>query len=492
MRIPLNRDGEIPLYQQICRFLQQQITSGALAPETQLPASRALARSLGVSRMTVINAYAELEADGLVISVHGSGTFVATPPTLPGNGRSSTPPTDWPPWQQTLAAEAAISLQEPYETAIANADHADLISFASGMGTMELFAADDFRKTLQNVLRRDGTHALGYGDIDHGGYGPLRTTIAHILSQEGIPTHPSQVLITSGSQQAIAVVARLLLRPGDVVLVEDPTYEGALDLFRGLGARLVGVPVDAAGMQMAPLEERLRTSHPRLIYTIPTFHNPTGVSMSTQRRRQLVALAQHYNVPILEDDFAGDLRFDGHTQPALKALDENGNVIYANTFSKALVPGLRLGYLVADGPVYEQLLIHKRNEDRSSSDLLQRALDAYISVGKYQSHLRKVSRVYRRRCHAMIAALTRTMPADVTWHKPQGGLFLWLLLPPQLDGAALLAPALAEGVAFVPGSVFFVDKRPFPALRLNFTGHEPPQIEKGIERLARAMAASGG
>ncbi len=486
MRIPLNHNDDTPLYRQIQQFMAQQIRAGTLTANMQLPASRQLANSLGVSRMTVINAYAELEAEGLVQSLQGSGTFVTPPFELIGNNRSGEV-AQWPLWQQSLPQHPFVRLMEPYETAVSNATHPDLIRFTSGMGTTEIFSSDEFRKTLQSVLRRDGADAMGYGDSKHGGYKPLRTTIAHILGREGIPAHPENVLITSGSQQAIAVVARLLTRPGDTILVENPTYEGGLDLFYGLGLKLVGIPVDNEGMQMDKLEEALRTSHPRLIYTIPTFHNPTSISMSTQRRQQLVELAHHYNVPIVEDDFAGDLRIEGHTQPALKALDRHHNVIYVNTFSKALVPGLRIGYLVASGPVYEQLMIRKRNEDRASSDLMQRALDAYITVGKYQSHLRKVNRIYRRRRNAMLNALQHYMPSGVTWQKPYGGLFLWLELPPSIDVEHLFHKALRLGVAFVPGSVFFIDKRPFPALRLNFTIHNPHIIDKGIRRLGDAI-----
>jgi GntR family transcriptional regulator / MocR family aminotransferase len=486
MRIPLYRDGMTPLYEQIKLFLAQQIQAGTLTAEMRLPASRHLAESLGVSRMTVINAYAELEAEGLVYSIHGSGTFVAAPIDGLENGRSLQSTNQWPIWQENLAQNALVPLKEPYEKAIANARHPNIIQFTSGMGTTEIFSAEAFRKTVQSVLRRDGAGAMGYGDTMHGGYAPLRTTIAHILGSEGIPARPDDVLITSGSQQAIAVVARLLLRPGDTILVESPTYEGALDLFRGLGAKLVGIPMDEEGMRMDVLEEALRTIRPCLIYTIPTFHNPTGISMSTRRRQALVTLAHLYNVPIVEDDFAGELRYEGHTQPALKALDRHHNVIYINTFSKVLVPGLRIGYLVASGPVFEQLLIHKRNEDRSSSDLMQRTLDAYITVGRYQSHLRKVGRTYRKRRNAMLDALQQ-MPAGVTWLKPFGGLFLWLSLPDGLDAAALFPVALDQGVAFVPGTVFFADKRPSSTLRLNFTIHEPHIIAEGVRRLETAV-----
>jgi GntR family transcriptional regulator/MocR family aminotransferase len=392
MRIPLDRDSSIPLYRQIQHFLREQIGSAALLPEMPLPASRTLAASLGVSRITVTNAYAELEAEGLVYSRPGSGTFVAPPlaalPASQDRGRSAR---DWPLWQQELLSRAWLLAQRELDQLVASVAHPDLISFSGGVGDRRLFPAEEVRKAVQAVLRRDGPEALDYGD--RRGYAPLRTTIAHILSNQGIPTHPEQVLITSGSQQAIALVAHLLLRPGDVVLVESPTYSGAIDLFRSLDVRLLGVPVDEGGMQVEQAEEVLRTARPRLIYTIPTFHNPTGICLSGQRRRQLVALADRYNVPILEDDFVGDLRYEGRAQPALKALDPGGRVIYVSTFSKMLVPGLRVGFLVAEGPVYERLLACKRVSDLASSNLMQRTLEAYITVGRYQAHLRRACRV---------------------------------------------------------------------------------------------------
>jgi GntR family transcriptional regulator/MocR family aminotransferase len=279
----------------------------------------------------------------------------------------------------------------------------------------------------------------------------------------------------------------LLLRPGDVVLVESPTYSGALDLFRSLEARILGVPMDEQGMQVEKAEEVLRTARPRLIYTIPTFHNPTGTCLSGPRRRQLIALADRYNVPILEDDYVGDLRYDGHAQPALKALDPGGRVIYVSTFSKMLMPGLRVGFLLAAGPVYEQLLLCKRVTDLATSSLMQRALEAYITVGRYQAHLRRACQVYRRRRDAMLAALSRYLPAEARCLPPQGGLFVWLQLPPGLSASELYPLALEEGVAFAPGALFFPGERAQPYLRLTFAMHPPEIIEEGMRRLGRAV-----
>jgi GntR family transcriptional regulator/MocR family aminotransferase len=486
VRIPLDRNSEAPLYRQIQRFLHQQIQSGALPPKTRLPATRELASSLGVSRITVTNAYAELEAEGLIYSQPGSGTYVAPPlVTLPESTASPVSANDWPLWQQQPLSRTWSPAKQELGQLMTPVSRPGLISFTGGMGDSQLIPVDDFRKALQAVLRRDGADALGYGDPS--GYPPLRATIAHVLGSQGIPACPDHVLVTSGSQQALALVAHLLLHPGDVVLVESPTYIGAIDLFRSLDVRLLGVPVDEQGMRVEQMEDALRAAHPRLVYVIPTFHNPTGTCMSGHRRRQLVALADRYNVPILEDDIAGDLRYEGRAQPALKALDPGGRVIYAGTFSKMVMPGIRVGFLVAEGPVYERLVACKQATDLATSSVIQRALEAYITVGRYQTHLRRACRLYHRRRDAMLAALERHMPAGAQWRSPQGGLFIWLQLPAELSANALYPLAGEEGVTFAPGSFFFPAERPQSYLRLNFVMNSTEVIEEGIRRLGRAV-----
>ena len=229
-----------------------------------------------------------------------------------------------------------------------------------------MFPVNEFARTIKEVLGRDGTGALEYGAFDHG-YGPLRETVVQLLASQGIHASSRQVLITSGSQQAIALTCEVLLKRGDTVLVEQPTYNLALDLFRAMGLTIVGVPVDEHGMVVDLVEDLLQQHHPRLIYTIPNFQNPSGASLSGARRRRLLTLAARYNIPILEDDFVGDLRYEGRALPAIKALDHVGQVIYVGTFSKLLMPGLRVGFLVADGPILEQLGVRKRVHDLTTS-----------------------------------------------------------------------------------------------------------------------------
>lgn len=485
MRIPLDRQSAIPLYQQIKTYLRQGILSGSLAADTRLPASRQLAQDLGVNRITIENAYAELEAEGLVFSKLGSGTYVLPPDPLIRIPKNN-PGAPWPLWQQSLQAQDRISESRLSNETQKVTGRLPLISFASGMGDANLFPAEDFRKVLQTVMRRDGIAALDYGE--RRGHGPLRESIAHILASQGVQTRPENILITAGSQQALSLVTQLLLKPGDTILVESPTYAGALDLFRALDFKAVGIPVDDQGMQVEELEKLLQQYHPKLIYTIPNFHNPTGTCLNGARRRELIVLADRYNVPILEDDFVGDLRYEGRTQPTLKALDPGGRVIYVSTFSKMLMPGLRVGFLAAEGPVYDCLVNFKRVNDLATSSLIQRALEAYVTVGRYQAHLRRSCQIFRRRRDAMLSAIQHHLPAGVRLDPPQGGLFIWLSLPENMDSEELLPLAREEGVDFVPGNAFFpngMDGR--NKLRLNFVAQAPAEIDEGIKRLGKAV-----
>lgn len=488
MRIPVDRESEVPLYQQIVSFIRSGILSGNLTPDSRLPSSRKLASDLGINRITAANAYAELEADGLIYSRQGSGTYVARPFSPPPETDSVRPqPDNWPAWQQTFSSSASsYSLRTMDDLlGVYAGDRQDMVYLNQGIPDPRLFPVDEFRKVLQSVIRRDGIEAFGYGD--RMGFPPLRRTIAYILGQDGIPTHPDDLLVTSGSQQAISLVIQVLTHPGDTILVECPTYSGALDVFRAAGLKIIGVPVDERGMQVERLEALVREYQPKLLYTIPNFQNPTGVCMTGQRRRALIAQADYYDIPLLEDDFVGDLRYEGRAQPALKALDPGGRVIYISTFSKMLAPGLRVGYILANGPVREALLAHKRITDLATSNLIQRTLEAYITVGRYQAHLRRACQVYRRRRNAMTSALQACLPLGIRFVPPHGGLFVWVQLPSGCSSNRLFPFACEEGVVFTPGSLCCPDGTGEEFFRLTFSTTNPEQIETGVRRLGNAI-----
>jgi GntR family transcriptional regulator/MocR family aminotransferase len=485
MRIPLDRESGIPLYQQISSYLREAILSGNLTADTRLPACRQLAHDLGINRTTVENAYAELEADGLVFSRMGSGTYVLPQHSIPAITKNNLE-TPWPLWQQSVQDRNTVSRSDLVEEGLLASGHPHPISFASGVSDSRQFPVDEFRKVIQAVMKRDQIATLEYGE--KSGYAPLREGIARILASQGLQTHPENILITAGSQQAIFLISQVLLKPNDTVLVEEPTYSGALDLFRALGFQITGIPMDGQGMQVEKLEKLLQQYHPKLIYTVPNFHNPTGTCLSSVRRRELIVLADKYNVPIIEDDFVGDLRYEGHVQPSLKALDPGGQVIYISTFSKMLMPGLRVGFIVADGPVYESLLNFKRLSDLATPTLIQRALDAYVTVGRYQAYLHHSNQVFRKRRDAMLESIHRHLSQNVSFETPKGGLFIWLRLPESILADELLSVACREGVSFAPGNFFFTDgTNGREWIRLNFASQPAEDIEEGIKRLGAAM-----
>jgi GntR family transcriptional regulator / MocR family aminotransferase len=492
MRIPLDRRAQVPLYRQLEGWFRHAISDGAIPPGTKLPASRALATQLGVARVTVTAAYAGLEADGLVVTREGGGTYAASRQFGVGGAQAPTSSTTLPPWQRDLAepeddgaGAGEGHLGQGHLGHAPPGTRPDFVGFA-GVGDPRMFPAADFGRTLQDVLRRDPAGALGYG-ADRLGHRPLRETIAQLLASQGVRADPEQVLVTSGSQQALALVCQTLVRPGDTVVVEDPTYDLALQLFRSIGAVVVAAPTDRDGMVVEGVEPLLQRHHPRLLYTVPNFANPTGACMTGARRRLLLELADRYNTPVVEDDFAGDLRYEGRAQPAIRALDPGGHVIYTGTFSKMLMPGLRIGYLVADQPVLGLLAARKRVLDLSTPTLLQHALDRYVTVGRYQAHLRRTTRAYRARRDALVAGLRREVP-ELTLEVPRGGLFAWPLLPPGVTATELLPVARRHGVGFAPGPRFHVDPRyGQDRVRLNFAAHTPDEIARGAQRLGVAM-----
>lgn len=480
MHIPLDHQASQPLYRQIEAWFRAGIASGSLGPGTRIPPTRQLAEELAVSRITVEKAYGELMADGTVETRGSGGTVVAER----GAGKTGRSP-NRPRWQEAALALNSGPSGSPSRPSSSRPSENPPLDFSGGLGDPALFDLAAFNRVLNTVRLRDGVEALDYGDPQ--GFGPLRQIISGILASQGLQAPAENILVTAGSQQAITLVASCLLRPGDAVLVERPTYNSALDLFRVLGLKVVDVPLDARGMDLEQAEEALQLHRPRLIYTMPTYQNPTGISMDLPRRRGLLDLAVRYDVPILEDDFVGDLRFEGRGHPTLKALDQTGHVIYVSTFSKMLLPGLRTGYLVLDGPVFELLAEHKRVTDLASATLIQRTLAEYVGVGRYQTHLKRSVRLYRERRDALTEALSREAPG-LSWTSPAGGLFLWLSAPGLVEGD-LAAAALEAGVKLSPGGPFFADPaqgRTFA--RMNFAVQPVPALQEAARRLGAAAA----
>ncbi len=481
--IQLNRESDQPLYLQVADQLRAGIENGALPPETRLPASRTLAKKLGVNRITIVNAYSELEAEGLVVTRVGSGTYVALPQH--GAEQPALPPSPLR-WRSPLAMRRQWSSNQMMAEMMRLVGQPGVISFAGGAPASEFLPVNEFRRALNDVLRRDGAEALQYEAA--AGYFPLRESIAHMLQERGINAHGEDVLITAGCQQAADISLRVLARSSDsVLMVEDPCYLGLLDLVTSRRINPIGVPMDDFGLETDRLEQMILRHRPRLIYVTPTFHNPTGRTLPLQRRRELLAIAGRYGVPILEDSSYVGLRFEGDSLPSLKSMDSEGIVFYAGGFSKTLVPGIRIGFLVAPPALQERMIATKQTADILTSPLNQRALHAYLESGHFEGHLLQVRAAYRERRDAMMAAMQRYFPPGARWLSPAGGIYLWVEMPPGGPTATeLYLTAVNYNVAFGIGSVFSASGQFDYALRLNFAVNSPEQIEEGIRRMGKA------
>jgi 2-aminoadipate transaminase len=371
-----------------------------------------------------------------------------------------------------------------------------MISFGGGLPAPDVFPVQRFEEACHKVLTEQANQALQYGATE--GYTPLRELIANNMARYGIKVKAENVLITSGSQQALDLIGKLFINAGDRVLVEAPTYLGALQAFNIYGAEYVSVPSDENGLCTDQLEEPLR-SGPKFMYVLPNFQNPAGTTLSEGRRQELVLLADRYGIPIVEDDPYGQLRYEGEHLPSLVVLDrENlrrdegysiGNVIYLSTFSKTLAPGLRLGWIVAPPDVIGKLAQLKQGADLHTSTFTQFVAYEVARDGFLDKHVKLIRQVYRERRDVMLQALQEFFPAEVTWTHPQGGLFLWVNLPKGLDIQAVFRSALEQNVAFVPGDSFYANdpQEGSRHMRLNFSNATPEQIREGIRRLAAAV-----
>jgi 2-aminoadipate transaminase len=373
----------------------------------------------------------------------------------------------------------------------------DVISFAGGLPAPEVFPIAEVERATEAVLREHGRTALQYAATE--GYLPLRELLVRHMARYGIRVKPANVMITSGSQQGLDLIGKLFVNAGDRILTEAPTYLGALQAWSAYQAEYLTVPVDEDGLDVERLEAQLRGG-PKFLYVLPNFQNPAGVTLSLERRRRLVELANHYGAPIVEDDPYGQLRYEGEHLPPIVEIDAalhdagvpdgdfTGNVLYLSTLSKTLAPGLRVAWVVAPESVIARLVQMKQGADLHSSTFCQMVAYEVAKDGFLDRHVKRIRELYGERRNAMLAALERHFPAEASWTRPRGGLFLWLTLPAGLDSTALLKAALdEERVAFVPGASFFPKGGGERTCRLNFSYAPPDVIEEGIRRLGTVV-----
>lgn len=467
------RDKSETLYGSLRSSLESAIESGELPAGTRLPSERDLAARLKLSRTTVVNAYRELESRGLVRSHVGRGTFVCASPEA----------ADAPfAWRGKVSARVArIGAGPSLRHLIQNVPNPDLISFAVGGPALECFPLEEYRRVMERILRRKTLPVLGLSPTE--GQPLLRKLIAARFG-----TRPERVLILSGSQQGLDLVARCLLDPGDAIVMDRPGYVGAIQTFRAAGADIFGW--DAARSDFGELEDLLMRHRPKLIYTDPTFQNPTGRVLSLRDRHELLKLAARYRVPVIEDNPWQDTYLDAPPPPSLYHLDVHNIVIHLDTFSKVLAPGLRIGWLVAPEYVVGQLASIKQYEDISTDGLAQLVVADFLQSGLFDEHLLASRKEHARKRATMKQALERHIPGrTLEFNRPGGGLHFWCRLNKGINAQRLLHQAIRVGVIFAPGEMFYADASGSHEMRLCFTSVPLACIEEGVKRLRAALDA---
>lgn len=473
-----------PIHRQIFDEIVSRIQSRAFPAGFKLPPTRVLARELATHRNTVARAYADLEAAGFVCGSVGRGTYVEElreEKTVPRKQPAAAPQPI--PWSSLLARSARPEILGRAERWARRASGREVINLARMQPSEDLLPADLMRRCTSRVLADHGAHALAYGPPE--GVPRLRELVAQELASRGVPATPDDVLITSGSQQGLDLVARTLINPGDSILVESTTYSGAIDIFTLAGARLVPLTCDEEGLHPDALEHA-RRSDVKALYVMPTGHNPSGRTMSVERRRALAAWSRASAIPIIEDDFVAGLYLEDFEEPPhLRALD--GDVVHVSTFSKRLIPSLRIGYIIAPPTLRSAIRSMKRVVDLGSSAIMQHALAEFIERGYLRAHTARVTREYRARRDALVAALQKNLPDEVAWQTPTHGVVLWLTLPKTLDADAVYEEAIRQGVLVSPSPMWSVDRNANPGMRLAFCSEPEPRLVEGARRLGKAL-----
>lgn len=397
-------------------------------------------------------------------------------------------------WDNQFAERALKMRSSVIRDMLALTERPDVISFGGGLPGPQVFPIERFKKACCCVLDENGELALQYGSTE--GYRPLREWIASQARQYGVKVGIDNVLITNGSQQALDLIGRVFINPGDLVATESPTYVSALQAWRVYGARFISAPSDEHGLVVEKVEEILK-QRPRFLYVLPNFQNPSGTTLTLERRKQLVELAQRYQIPILEDDPYYPLRYEGESLPRIITLESaaqpesddvyNGNVIYTSTFSKLLSPGIRLGWVIGPAPVIRKLSVAKQSVDLNTSVFVQMVANEIGRSGFLDEHIQIIRACYMERRDMMLETMAEMFPSDAVWTRPEGGMFLWCRIREDIDASEVFKTAIQQNVAFVPGEPFFPNGGGKNTMRLNFSFCTPETIREGITRLGRVL-----
>ncbi|UOQ84629.1 PLP-dependent aminotransferase family protein [Gracilibacillus salinarum] len=476
MHIEIQRNADISLTKQIYHSIRDHIRSDLLEEELQLPSVRELSKQLGVSLVTVVKAYQKLEQEGFITSVQGKGTFIRKRKMEETERKERTSSYDW-----------QLSVQDYLPRSQFARFHQvpERIHLSSSMIDPGLLPNRYLEQEIHRMLSENQKVLSQYGVIQ--GDKALRQAMVEYLQKMDLPISPDNILVTSGSQQGIDLIARTFVGPGDVVVMEAPTYPGAIDVFRGRGATILTVPVDSDGMRVDLLQNLCDKYKPKIIYTVPTFHNPTGAIMPIKRRRQILEIAKSTQCLVIEDDPCSEIYFERKPPAPMKSLDKEGHVIYLKGLSKVLAPGCRIGILAASGSIFKRLLAAKANADLGSPLLTQKAITPFITSKRMIDHLKKLRTALRIRRDLVLEILSQHAPEGVTWFIPKGGLNVWITLPSWINTDHLLLEAKKEQITFLPGSACYPTEQENHHLRISFSYMNEQQLEQGVTTICNIL-----
>ena len=459
--IKLNKEDSEYLYVQLFKGIKKMISKGDIEANSKLPTIRNLAKELGVNNVTIVNAYNLLEKQGFVYKKVGSGTFA-----------------------KDLTSENPLEFNDEEES-FRDKDK-NMINFAITAPPENLFPIEDIKLAINEVLDRDKGMAFSYQQSQ--GYFPLRKAIKDYLSKESkIKTSEDNIQIISGAQQGIDILSKALIDYGDIVFTEDPTYSGALAVFKSRSARVISIDMESDGIDTIDLENKLRSFKPRFIYVMPNFQNPTGYSYGLKKKQRLLELAQKHDFYIIEDDYLSDISFNGRDNITLKSLDENDRVIYIKSFSKVSMPGLRLAFIVIPKVLYSDVLSAKHISDISTSGIIQRAFEVYLTNESFDKNLKFISNIYINRFNEMIKSIESYLPLEVEYILPEGGLNFWFTLPDGYSSSQLYRECLEENISISPGAVFNMDKSDNESFRLSIASLNLSEIDHAMSKFSKVL-----
>lgn len=465
-QIVIDKKSKTPLYIQIVEAIKDLVDQEIYQVEDKLPPIRQLAEYLGVNNVTIVNAYQQLSDEKITYKVRGSGSYIAPKP-------------------EELIAEIS-EFENPENHAFEMRSNQydmpdDTINFATATPKASLFPVTDFKKAINYVLDRDLGEAFSYQEAK--GYYPLRESICDYLKTFSVTTEPEELQIISGAQQGLDIISKAILQFNDVVIVEAPTYSGAIATFRSRGVKIIQVPMLIDGVNVKKLEEIIRRYKPKMMFTMTHCQNPTGYSYSQKKKEALLALANAYDMYILEDDYVGELVYGSQKSKPIKAYDTQNRVIYLKSFSKILMPGLRLGFMILPPALSQSVLNAKQATDISTSGLIQKAFDVYLRKGHWSKQLAYMKKIYFKRYEVMIEMLNKHLPRSVNYYVPRGGILFWIELPKGKDSRDFYEFLGHKKIAIVPGEMFYYSNAISNAFRLSIAAVSEEEISEGIEYL---------